>query len=255
MKMRSVLALAFLILASTGYSQVKYSKADLAEIRKKRVQERLAYKKWDRQLHYEVGAFFDKIYHKYRDTSMSAAIRNYTKSTESEGDLMDPGSLLSAFRLGEIYQSGIGSDTNYAKAMFYFLLSGEKGSASLSKLQDQACNEPRVLFASPDSIVIAFSPFCIRNPKSFAFLQPMVDKIREDHGNHISLSIRYPLIGIENSYYSYYNRQLVPQKAAGVIGEYLQPLISPDRLSYIIQSEPYEGEEHLMTFVITEHDR
>ena len=215
-----------LVCCSKAQSQYLYSKSDAAAINKYRKTGVAAFQNYDRAALYKVGLFFETLYKKYKDTSITAAIAYYKASVLSEGELYDP-SEKAAFQLGQIYETGIGTTVDYNKAAIYYLISGSYGSKQLEKIRDELCPADTILYSPQqwstqgDSIVIRFHPFCQwKSSSARMVLEKLANYMKANPQASITFSIADPEEFV-TSYYSYWKRTRAFEGIVKQVSEYL----------------------------------
>lgn len=194
--------MALLIAPAILYAQNSYSPRDLSEIRKARKKEAKAHASWDRKSLYFLGRFHQEIYEKYKDTSMNAAIRCYQRSCFTEGDFMNEEPLMAALQLGNIFETGKGTEKNIGKAQIYYFISDSIGSKHLSRLLKETCPSDSFSFISDnrDSMVIAVNPFCgIREQATINEIRKLADKAGAER--YFKIVLHMP----DDFYTSYFN--------------------------------------------------
>lgn len=202
------IVLIFLLNDYNVKGQSKYSPSDLLAIKQNRNALKVAEKKWNKSKLYQLGIFYEKIYARYKDTSMSTAIHCYNLVTMSDGpDYMDKVSPLAAYKLGTIYEYGKGIAVNKKKAMIYYFLSQTKGEKNLEKLQQTTCTNTEVLhnsigkYQEVDSLVLGVSSFCkIKGDAAFSALMRLADFLKVNPSFRISVSVSENVTGIPAPY-------------------------------------------------------
>lgn len=178
-KYRSFFIIPFFFLSALSINAQVYSKADKKEILDKRKEVKKAIEDWNKAGLYSLGAFFEKIYDKYHDSSMTAAIRCYEMAASSESEYGDNwDSYTAAYKLAKIFETGKGTVKNLQRSLIYYYLSDSSYQPSLyqlgtaavhpafEKMRNEYCNKAAVIIStlkhpsSKDSVVLRISPFC-----------------------------------------------------------------------------------------------
>lgn len=200
----------FLSLISCNFlfSQTIYSKSDLLQIAKQKKLFESALKDGNKNKLYQCGRFYEKIYSKYKDTSIQTAIQCYKLITVSEGpDYMDNVSLQGAYRLGKIYETNGEDYSNLQSAMIYYFLSVDKGKYKLETLKTIACKPTEILHNSigkyqlEDSLVLKISPFCkISGEPVLASLLRLGDFLKFNPSFRVSITVSENATNIPSPY-------------------------------------------------------
>ena len=157
----------------------RYQPADLKKIQQQRKEQKAAIKKWDKKKLFTIGSFFEKIYDKYHDTSMNAAIRCYTLAASSESEYGDGwDSYAAASKLAGIYETGKGTTKNLHRSLIYYYLadtsqpvssynqlSTPQNNKAFERVKAAYCATTGVItntlhkYTLTDSVVLRLSPF------------------------------------------------------------------------------------------------
>jgi hypothetical protein len=234
------LVLVFLAL-SQGFllAQYNYSPEISKSISEKRQEEKIAHDEWNRGALYELGIFHLNIYNKYKDTSLHAAIRCFTQSCFTEGELMDERSLKAAWNLGRIYENADGIKPDSLLSMIYYFISDSLGSTDLERTRAKFCT---------DSLVMSINPFCdLGSATSIDFFEKLGREMQMHPGRSVHFTLRIPNEFI-NSYYNYWLKTHAFNKFSSQANKYMGD-IDPGRFSYEIVYG--ENKTLLLTIVIT----
>ena len=188
-----------------GTSQT-YSATDKKNILSKRKETTVAIEQWDRKKLYYLGSYFESIYDKYKDSSLSTAIRCYSIAASSESEYLDIKECYkAAYRLGKIYEQGKGVQTNPHRAMIYYYLSdstqrapfnqlGSSTQPDFQRLGKEICGNDYATFSGDknDTLMIGYSPFCPLKGKSTF---PKLDKLGEYLKGHPQKNIEITFTG------------------------------------------------------------
>jgi hypothetical protein len=229
MKQLVLIAIGLFLFGSAD-AQYKYTPEDSAGIMRMRKWEKKAMKKSDRKLMYDVGFLYERIYRKYKDTSINAAIRMYKESAYAEGPLQETESVLSAKQLADIYSHGIGTKRDPEQALIYYYISWFEGADSLEALKKRLGPIDRVEYGSAqtDSIVISFHPLVKIGSEATKKLMTGLEKRLRDHPEYM---YRVDVILPNESttaIYNYYMSQDLPRIIDAGLYEMLES-ISVDR--------------------------
>ena len=133
-RLKTYISIVLILYCQAANSQVKYSSSDLLAIKRSKTALQTAEKNWNKYKLYELGVFYEKIYARYKDTSMKSAIHCYKLVTISDGpDYLDEISPKAAYTLGVIYEHGKGVPTDKKTSMIYYFLSGKKKKKQFRK--------------------------------------------------------------------------------------------------------------------------
>jgi hypothetical protein len=174
-----VLAFLLFLVSLNAAAQPQYNKTDRNEVQQQRKELKKAIENRDKSKLYSIGAFFEKIYDKYRDTSIRAAIRCYEMAASSESEYGNNwDSYAAALKLAKIYETGKGTAKDLQRSLIYYYLSDSSFTAPYNQLNAPLDNKefdklkaahcstigPASIFleknAPADSILFTLSPFC-----------------------------------------------------------------------------------------------
>ena len=200
--------LIFHLYSSNVSSQIKYSASDLSAIKQNKKVLKASEISWNKPKLYQLGIFYTRMYDKYKDTSMRAAIHCFKLITICDGpDYMDKVSPLAAYKLATIYEYGKGIGVDKKIAMIYYFLGEAKGKINLERLQQTNCTNTLVLhnsigkYQEVDSLVLEVSPFCkIKGDATISALTRLADFLKINPSLRISVSVSENAAGIPAPY-------------------------------------------------------
>ena len=208
MKQTTVI-LSFLLLGPAVQAQTNYSKKDLAAIRKQRFAAEKAMENWDRPALYRTGLFFEGIYDRYKDTSISASIRLYTRAFQTEGDLHEGEAMKAARRLGAIFENGKGVPVDFEKAYTAYFMAGSE-EPGIKRMKDRLCILDEVLLTDRgpqgvNELVIRFHPACSRfGDSTRAAIGRLANTMKAQPETRLHLRMRMPESEL-NHFLNYYS--------------------------------------------------
>lgn len=232
----------------------KYSSADKALITRTRKEEKKAEDDYDRRDMYRIARVYENLYNRYKDTSMTAAIRCYRFACQTEGDL-DPYQHKAAYALAQIYETGKGTPTNREEALIFYFLSYDLGKKKMEQLKPIACANVRWLnpgegsLSPADSLVFSLSPFCSVMKAEF---QPqwkrIADLLREKPSLSLEVSTSWKMVLIAAPYDLLFQQEYFRQSQA--LQQYLIAVegISADRLQRIYIPAPGDSDQIVIRF-------
>ena len=241
------------------FSQTIYSKSDLLQITKQKKLLESALKDGNKNKLYQCGRFYEKIYAKYKDTSIQTAINCYKLITASEGpDYLDNISPLAAYRLGKIYETKGEDYSNIKSAMIYYFLSGDRGKYKLETLKAIACDKTEILHNSigkyqlEDSLVLKISPFCkISGEQVLASLLGLGEFLKFNPSFRVSITVSENTTNIPSPY-RYWLRDNGLKKHYDYIKSYLVDKIgiSAERVDAAEIDLEKEGESRIVIKIL-----
>ncbi|HEX2630663.1 MAG TPA: SEL1-like repeat protein [Chitinophagaceae bacterium] len=158
--MRQVIKLFLLIVLvncfSKTYSQKIYNYTAADKLAIVNANKKTALMK-DRQLGgqqaYALGLEYQRIYNKYRDTSMASAVKCFEYYCFGENEYMfTVKQKQMAYRLGEIYEKGTGIARDTMMAIVWYQLSTAAGVTKAQGLQKKFCDGPLSLYAGDEKM-------------------------------------------------------------------------------------------------------
>jgi hypothetical protein len=103
---------------------------------------------------YALGMEYQRVYNKYKDTSMQLAVRCFEYFCWEENDYTFTTQQKSvAYKLGQVYEKGTGIKRDTMMAMTWYQLSTAAGIAKAKSLQQLFCGRPLVLQVGSEKIV------------------------------------------------------------------------------------------------------
>ncbi len=247
----------------------RYQPGDEKKIQQQRKEQKAAIRKWDKAKLFTIGSFFEKIYDKYRDSSMNAAIRCYTLAASSESEYGDGwDSYAAASKLAGIYETGKGIPKNLHRSLIYYYLadtsqpvssysqlSTPQNNKAFERVKEAYCATTGVTtntlhkYGLTDSIVLRLSPFCSMKsqfPDSLLqqagqYLQERPDvRVESFLRGHINVPAAQYTLKAENF--------VLPSMAERFITSLVEKMgISPERFSPLQKDFYAGGEEYILS--------
>lgn len=247
----------------------RYQPADKQKILQQRKEQKAAIKKWDKAKLFRIGSFFEKIYDKYRDTSMNAAIRCYTLAASSESEYIDSrDSYVAASRLAAIYETGKGTPKDLHRSLIYYYLgdtsqpvssynqlSAPQNNKSFDRVKEMYCATTGVTtntlhkYTLTDSIVLRLSPFCaMKTIFPDSLLQQTGKYLQERPDVRVETFLRGH-IGVPAAQYTLKAENFVlPAMTERFITSLVEKMgISPERFVPLQKDFYSGGEEYILT--------
>ncbi len=134
--------LFFFNIYSKAQPHFKYSAVDKQQLKKANSQFYKIHNLTTNQA-YKLGLVYEKLYNKYRDTSMLYALDCFKYSSCFDAHCEKTIYKTINYKLARIYETGKGISSDTLKAMYYYMSSTKAGINHLATLRQKHCNQKK----------------------------------------------------------------------------------------------------------------
>lgn len=246
-----------LIITFPVFSQeYKYSGADKKALESAVASRESAVNSIDRKTFYELGLFYERIYDKYKDTSMTSAINCFMIACYTEGDWLEDFQPKAAFRIGNAYEKGKGVEKDLIQAMGWYEYSTAEGKKRFKHLAEKSCEAfvPTTITVGKEKeprqyvFKISVNPYCADLSKSAgSVLNAIAGLMKSDPETFLEVTIEAGK-GMQTPFYNVMLPSTNKLRFASIL-EFLtmKEDISSDR---VIQKEGQDGESEIKELTI-----